>query len=190
MSCNATKIYRDHAEDHDLSEGQLCGEGTTINGRPVLAGPQVHLCKSVDESKALNRVEGPAIIISSSGMMTAGRILHHLKRRLPDKRNTVILGGYMAAGTRGRALERGAKTLRMHGQEIECRAAVEKVPGLSGHADRSGLLRWLDGLAEPPRQTFLTHGEPDASAALAETLRADRGWKVTVPEMGEWHELE
>ena len=142
MSCNATDIYREHADDHDLSESELCGD------RPVLGGPAVHLCRSVDESKALNHVEGPAVIISSSGMMTAGRILHHLKRRLPDKRNTVVLGGFMAAGTRGRALEEGAKSLRMHGVDVPVRAAIEKVPGLSGHADRGGVA----AMAERPEK--------------------------------------
>lgn len=191
MSVNATKIYREHNEDHDLSESQLCGEEKAghVGDRPVLGGDAVHLCKTVDESKGLNNVKGPAIIISSSGMMTAGRIVHHLKKRLPDPTTTIILGGYMAAGTRGRRLEQGENPIRMHGQEIPVKAAIEKVPGLSGHADRAGLLRWLEHIKTPPKQTFLTHGEPDSAAALAETLREDRGWKVTVPAMEEWHEL-
>lgn len=183
MSCNATEIYREHREDHDLSEGEL------TNNRPVLGGPAVHLCRSVDESKALNHLQGPAIIISSSGMMTAGRIVHHLKKRLPDPQTTVILGGYMAVGTRGRRLEEGAETLRMHGQDIVVNAAIEKVPGLSGHADRSGLLRWLSHLKTAPKQTFLTHGEPDSAAAMADTLREERGWEVEIPQMDQAFEL-
>ena len=184
MACNATDIYREHSEDHDLAEGDLNGD------RPVLGGPAVHLCRSVDESKGLNNVEGPAVIISSSGMMTAGRILHHLKRRLPDKRNTIVLGGYMAVGTRGRSLENGAPTLRMHGMDVPVNAAIEKVPGLSGHADRGGLLRWLGGLKQDPKQVFLTHGEYDSSLAFAKTLEQQRGWKPIVPEMGETHKLD
>ncbi|MGI9456271.1 MAG: MBL fold metallo-hydrolase RNA specificity domain-containing protein [Aeoliella sp.] len=183
MSCNATDIYREHSDDHDLSEGQLCGD------RPVLGGPAVHLCRSVDESKGLNNVEGPAVIISSSGMMTAGRILHHLKRRLPGKQNTVILGGYMAVGTRGRRLQEGADTLRMHGIDVPVKAAIEKVPGLSGHADRSGLLKWLGGMKSDPKQIYLTHGEPDSAEAFADTLKKERGWKVAVPDLGESHTL-
>ena len=192
MSVDATKIYREHCEDHDLSEAQLCGveQSCSVGDRPVLGGPAVHLCKSVDDSKGLNHVEGPAIIISSSGMMTAGRIVHHLKRRLPDPKTTVILGGYMAVGTRGRRLENGEPTLRMHGNDIVVNAAVEKVPGLSGHADRSGLLRWLDHLQTPPKQTFLTHGEPDSAAALADTLRNEHGWSVEVAEMSQQFELD
>ncbi|TWT99855.1 Ribonuclease [Botrimarina colliarenosi] len=192
MSVNATKIYREHCDEHDLTEAQLCGVAGScqVGDRPVLGGDAVHLCKTVEESKALNSVPGPAIIISSSGMMTAGRIVHHLKKRLPDPKTTVILGGYMAVGTRGRRLEEGEPTIRMHGEDIPVRAAIEKVPGLSGHADRSGLLRWLSHIKTAPKQTFLTHGEPDSAAALAATLRKERGWEVTVPAMAESAELK
>ncbi len=183
MACNATAVYRQHNEDHDLSEGELDAE------HPVLAGPRVHLCRSTDESKALNHVTGPAVIISSSGMMTGGRIIHHLKQRLPSPRHTIVLGGYMAVGTRGRRLQDGAETLRMHGIDVPVRAAIESVAGLSGHADRNGLLRWLQPLPRPKR-TFLVHGEPDSADALAETLRQDRHWDVHIPDLGETHQLD
>jgi metallo-beta-lactamase family protein len=182
MACNATSIYRHYREDHDLSEGEL------DEANPVLAGPRVHLCRTTDESKALNHVTGPAIIISSSGMMDAGRIVHHLKYRLPSAANTVVLGGFMAAGTRGRLLQDGAKSLRMHGQEVVVRAAIEKIPGLSGHADRTGLLRWLEPLPKP-KQVFLVHGEPDSAESLGQSLRTNRGWNVTIPSLGEMHDL-
>jgi metallo-beta-lactamase family protein len=182
MACDATSIYREHREDHDLSEGELDDANT------VLAGPRVHLCRSVEESKALNHITGPAIIISSSGMMDAGRIVHHLKYRLPNASNTIVLGGFMSVGTRGRMLQDGAESLRMHGQQIAVRAAIEKVPGLSGHADRSGLLRWLEPLPQP-KQVFLVHGEPRAAESLAAALRDQRGWSVTIPDLGESHDL-
>ena len=182
MACDATAIYREHREDHDLSEGELDA------ANPVLDGPRVHLCCSTEESKALNGVAGPAVIISSSGMMNAGRILHHLQHRLPSARNTVVFGGYMAEGTRGRQLQNGVRFLRIHGRDVQVRAAVETVPGLSGHADRSGLLRWLTPLPSP-NQVFLVHGEPKSAEALAATLRAQRGWNVTIPALGESHEL-
>ena len=182
MACNATAIYREHREDHDLSEGEL------DDAHPVLAGPRVHLCRTTDESKALNGLAGPAVIIASSGMMTGGRIIHHLKQRLPDAKNTIALGGYMAVGTRGRQLENGAKWIRIHGQDVAVRAAVEKIPGLSGHADRTDLLRWLGPLPKP-RRVFLVHGEPDSAAALGDTLRAERDWAVHIPKLGESHEL-
>ncbi|MCA9271213.1 MAG: MBL fold metallo-hydrolase, partial [Planctomycetales bacterium] len=160
MAVDATHIYREHREDHDLSEGKLAGRDN------VLDGPYVKLVKTVDQSKALNRVAGPAVIISSSGMMTGGRILHHLKQRLPDPRNTILIGGYQAIGTRGRAMEDGSPTVRIHGVDVPVRAATERLSTLSGHAGRSELLRWLSPLAAP-RQTFITHGEIDSATALA-----------------------
>ena len=183
MACDATAVYRRFSEDLDLSEGEIEA------GCAMWGPPGVHLCRSAEESKALNHLRGPAVIIASSGMMTGGRILHHLKHRLPSSKTTVIIGGYQAVGTRGRLLQDGVPYLRMHGQEIPVRAAIEQVPGLSGHADRSGLLRWTAHLKNPPKQTFLTHGEPDSALALADTLRTERGWNVHLPELGERVEL-
>lgn len=182
MACDATAIYRQHREDHDLSEGELDA------AHPVLDGRDVRLCRTTEESKALNRVAGPAVIISSSGMMTGGRIVHHLKQRLPSGRNTVVLGGFMAAGTRGRLLQDGARYIRMHGQDVPVRAAIESIPGLSGHADRSALLRWLQPLSHP-KAAFLVHGEPSSAEALGNSLRSERGWTVLVPALGESHDL-
>lgn len=182
MSINATKIYREHCDDHDLSEG-LLGQRDS-----VLDGDNVHFTREVSASKALNRVDGPAVIISSSGMMTGGRILHHLKRRLPDPKTTIVLGGFMAAGTRGRRMQDGEKFIRIHGMDIENKAHIEKVSGLSGHADRSDLLRWLKPLPDPKR-VFLTHGEMKSATALADTLKKDRGWNVHIPALGETVEL-
>jgi metallo-beta-lactamase family protein len=182
MACDATMIYREHREDHDLSEGDL------DTAHPVLDGKGVRLCRTTDESKALNRAGGPAVIISSSGMMTGGRILHHLKQRLPHERNTIVLGGFQAAGTRGRSLQDGAQWLRIHGRDVPVRAAIEPVPGLSGHADRAGLLRWLRPL-QRPKAVFLVHGELPSAQALAQTLHAERSWTVHVPELGQTHEL-
>jgi metallo-beta-lactamase family protein len=182
MACDASEIYHQHREDHDLSELQL------DPARTVLAGRQVQLCRTAEESKAVNQINGPAVIISSSGMMTGGRILHHLKQRLPSSRNTIVLGGFQASGTRGRSLANGAKFLRIHGQDVPVRAAVESVPGLSGHADRGELSRWLSGLANPKR-VMLVHGEPESSDALATALRKERHWKVDTPELGESMEL-
>jgi metallo-beta-lactamase family protein len=177
MACDATAVYREFAHDHDLSDGAL------DPAHPALAGRKVILARSSNESKAINQTRGPAVIIASSGMMTGGRIVHHLQQRLPHPENTLVLGGFQALGTRGRQIEDGAEFIRMFGRDVPVRAAVEKVPGLSGHADRSDLLRWLDHLPQAPRKTFLTHGEPDAADALAEDLRG-RKWDVEAPNLG------
>jgi metallo-beta-lactamase family protein len=182
MAVDATNVYREFDEDHDLTEGELDPQD------PLFGGDHVYMCRKTEESKALNRHTGPAMIISSSGMMTGGRILHHLKQRLPDKRNTVIVGGFQAIGTRGRMLQDGVKFLKIHGEEVPVRAAVETIPGLSGHADRSGLLRWLSPLPNPKR-VFLTHGEIDSAQALRDELISSRGWDVRIPAMGESQEL-
>jgi metallo-beta-lactamase family protein len=182
MACDATAVYREYHEDHDLADGEL------DPAHPALGGKRVILARTTAESKAINKTKGPAVIISSSGMMTGGRIVHHLEQRLPHRQNTIVIGGYQAAGTRGRLIEDGARYLRMFGHDVPVKAAVEHVPGLSGHADRSELLRWLEKL-ERPRKTFLTHGEPESADALAAELRAKRGWDVTAPELGASFEL-
>ncbi|HEY3395537.1 MAG TPA: MBL fold metallo-hydrolase [Lacipirellulaceae bacterium] len=182
MACDATMIYRQHREDHDLSEGDL------DPAHPALDGKSVRLCRTTNESKALNQVRGPAVIISSSGMMTGGRILHHLKQRLPHERNTIVLGGFQAAGTRGRSLQDGAKWIRIHGHDVTVRAAVEQVPGLSGHADRAGLLRWLQPI-KSVNSVFLVHGEVPCAESLAQTLRNERGWNVHLPDLGQTYSL-
>jgi metallo-beta-lactamase family protein len=183
MAVHASEIYAAHAADHDLSEAALAGTTDVLDGR------NVHLARTVAESKRINEVAGPAVIISSSGMMTGGRILHHLRRRLPNERNTVVLGGFMAEGTRGRQLQEGAKHVRIHGADVAVRAAIAEVSSLSGHAGHSELLRWLEPLSAPSR-VFLTHGEKQSSMALADELRARRGWDTHVPRLGEKVELE
>ncbi|MBA4105486.1 MAG: MBL fold metallo-hydrolase [Pirellula sp.] len=184
MACDATAVYREHHEDHDLSDGELDPE------HPALGGRKIILARTAAESKRINQTAGPAVIIASSGMMTGGRIVHHLKQRMPDPRNTIIIGGYQAVGTRGRLIEDHAPFVRMFGQEVPLRAAVEKIPGLSGHADRSDLLKWLGQLPHAPKQTFLTHGEPAVADALAEELQTTRNWNVATPAMGEKVQLD
>jgi metallo-beta-lactamase family protein len=122
-------------------------------------------------------------------MATGGRILHHLKRRLPDKRTTVLLTGFQAAGTRGRALQEGAKELRMHGQEVRVRAHVETVHGLSAHADRDELFRWLDGFQQKPGHTFAVHGEANGSDEFAAAVEERLGWEASVPRDGAEHPI-
>jgi len=183
MASSATKIFLDHVDEHDLSESRLTGRDHVLEARNVT------LARSAEESKRINNVESGAVIIASSGMMTGGRILHHLKRRLPDPRNTIVLGGYQAAGTRGRDLQEGRRTIRVYGSDVPVRAHVAEISAISGHAGRSELLRWLQPL-EPPRRTFITHGELPSANALARTLRETRGWDVVIPKMEQAFELE
>jgi metallo-beta-lactamase family protein len=118
-------------------------------------------------------------------MMTGGRVLHHLRQRLPDPEATILLVGYQAEGTRGRDLQEGAKTLKMFGQMIPVRARTVVIDGFSAHADQAEILRWLENFQRPPKQTYLVHGEAAAAAALAEAIRARFKWKVDVPALGD-----
>jgi metallo-beta-lactamase family protein len=182
MAVDATRVFREHVAEHDLSEARMQGVAE------ALVSPSVRMARSAEESKGINDHRGAGIVIASSGMMTGGRILHHLARRLPDPRTTVLVAGFQAKGTRGRSLLDGAETLRIHGRDVPVRAAVRRIEALSGHADRGELLRWLGGLA-PPRTTHLVHGEPPAAAALANRLREALGFTVHIPEIGTVVEL-
>jgi metallo-beta-lactamase family protein len=164
-------------------------EGLKVRSDFQFSDARVRVTRSVAESKQVNKMTGPGVIISSSGMMTGGRILHHLRHRLPDERNTIVLGGFMAAGTRGRALQEGAATLRVFGRDVPVRAKVVEVSQLSGHAGHAELRRWLEPLPAP-RRVFFTHGELESARALADELRRERGWNTVVPKMGESFELE
>lgn len=143
-----------------------------------------HLVASPEESKALNHHQGPMIVIAGSGMATGGRILHHMRHRLPDPRTTVLLVGFQARGTRGRSLQDRASTLRIYGQDVPVRAKVEVVDGLSAHADQNEILRWLSTFQRPPRQTWMVHGEAGPAAALAQLVHERLGWSTAVPEDG------
>jgi metallo-beta-lactamase family protein len=136
----------------------------------------------------LNNLKGPRVIIASSGMMTGGRVLHHLKRCLPDENNIVVLGGYQAHGTRGRRLQNGEKTIRIHGQDIANRAETARLTGLSAHADANELLRWVNDLPAP-KQTFIVHGDDDARVVFGKRLENEKGHRCILPEHGSVHEL-
>jgi metallo-beta-lactamase family protein len=183
MAVDAMAVFRKHRDEHDFSEAKMQGVAES------LASPFVRMAKTADESKAINGHHGAGIVIASSGMMNGGRILHHLARRLPDPKTTVLVAGYQAKGTRGRNLIEGAEFLRIHGRDVPVRAVVRQVDALSGHADRHELDRWLGTMAAP-RRTFLVHGEPPAAKGLAEFLRARRGWDVHIPRLGEEAELD
>jgi metallo-beta-lactamase family protein len=179
MALDATPIYVAHREDHDDEMARLFDAGV----EPLRTG-RIAFARTPEQSKAINHVQGACIIISASGMATGGRVLHHLERRLPDPRTTVLLVGYQAAGTRGWSLQNGAREVRMHGQDVPVRATVRALSGLSAHADKDELGRWLSTLPRPPSRVFCVHGEPAALAAVAERLRA-QGWDARAPRHGE-----
>jgi len=141
--------------------------------------------ESSAESKDLTQSKMPSIVVSSSGMATGGRVLHHLKAALPDARNTVLLVGFQAEATRGRQLLDGAKAVRIHGQLIPVSARVDCIESMSAHADSTEILRWLGGFSAPPKTTFLVHGEPVAMDALSDSIRGKLGWNVHMPVLGE-----
>jgi metallo-beta-lactamase family protein len=173
MAIDVTDLYRRHKEDLKLSAEELRADPFAVQ--------TVHVMRSPEQSKQINDVHAPAIIISASGMATGGRVLHHLKQRLPDARNCVLLVGFQAEGTRGRALEEGAKTIGIHGETIPVQAEVVNLRQFSAHAGCSELMRWLGGLPAPPRQLFLVHGEPAASKALESAVQSELHLPVTLP---------
>jgi metallo-beta-lactamase family protein len=179
MAIDVTDIYCRHPEDHDLDMSLLLDQ----KRRPLYSG-RFQLVRTQQESKALNARQGPMIVISASGMATGGRILHHLKQRLPDPRTTVLLAGFQAADTRGRKLQDGARELRIHGTSVPVRATVVVLHGLSAHADRDDILRWCAAFERPPRQVHVVHGEPGAARSLAEALHARLGWDAAVAQDG------
>ena len=164
---------------HAQQERQLCAFCTE----------RFRTISSSAESRELTRSKMPAIIISSSGMATGGRVLHHLKAVLPDARNTVLFCGYQAAGTRGRSMVDGAPAVKIHGQMIPVHAQVAILESMSAHADSNEVMHWLGGFKRAPRTTFIVHGEPVAMEALTASITSRLGWTSRMPEWKETVEL-
>jgi metallo-beta-lactamase family protein len=167
-----------HVHDRLLDEHRLSAADCAAMRRSV------RFVRSVDESKSLNQMTGPAILVSASGMATGGRVLHHLKAFAPDERNLILFAGYQVPGTRGAAMLAGASTVRIHGGWIPVRAGVAQLQGLSAHADCDQLVAWLKSAAAPPARVFVTHGELAAAESLALRIRRELGLQVTVPADG------
>jgi metallo-beta-lactamase family protein len=178
MAIRATEIMTRHQKLHRLSAKQC---------REIIS--DIHFTNTVEQSQAISMVNVPCVILSASGMATGGRVLHHLQRMLPDHRNTVLFGGYQAGGTRGARLVAGAESIKIFREQVPVRAEVQSMEFLSAHADRSEMIRWLRDMPVPPKQTFVTHGEADASDQFRFLLEDELQWAVTVPYMGETVEL-
>lgn len=183
MAVDVTDIFRRHESMFDQETWALINSGT-----PPLRFPGLRMSRTADESKAINGIEGPAVIMSTSGMCDAGRIKHHLRRWIEDPASTVLFVGYQGEGTLGRLILDGRRDVRIHGREYRVRARIAQIYGFSGHADRDGLLQWSSAFQKPPLRTFLVHGEEQAALDLAENLKM-RGWTVDVPHYQETVEL-
>jgi metallo-beta-lactamase family protein len=185
MAIDTTTVFENNKGCYGLVAKVL-----EIRGTSILKPQQLKFCRHRDESKALNKIKKKAIIISASGMATGGRILHHMRYRLPSGRDTILFIGHQAEGTRGRKILDGIPTVRIHGEDVPIKARVENISGFSAHADYNEILAWLMGFNRPPKQTFIVHGEPDASSSLAEKITARLGWNVIIPKFQESFTLD
>jgi metallo-beta-lactamase family protein len=179
MAIDASEMYQRHPEEHRLKREEY-----------TQMYKLAKLTRTVDESKLLNLRGGPMIIISASGMLTGGRILHHVAAYGPDPRNAIILSGYQAGGTRGATLAAGERELRIYGEDVKVRAEVIQLESLSAHADADGIIAWMKTAAREPRMTYITHGDPDASDALRLRIKRELGWRARVPEHLESIDIE
>lgn len=173
MADAATSLYRKYVSSLDSGVRRVAA-----SGRNPFATANFHILKTTEESKTLNSLDGPMVVIAGSGMATGGRILHHLKQRLPSPKTTVVFVGFQAEETRGRRLLNGEPELKMLGKMVRVRARIKEITGLSSHAGQSEILDWLNTFASPPERIFLIHGEPPAQEALQKKVRKQLGWSV------------
>lgn len=178
MAAKVTEIYRRHRQDHRLTDMQCKAIDETIR-----------IVNSVEESIALNQRRTPMVIIAASGMATGGRVLHHLKAFAPNPRNTILFAGFQAGGTRGAAMINGAEAIKIHGEYVPIRAQVAHIDNLSAHADKQEILSWLSHFSQPPKKTFITHGEMVASDTLRQAVEEQLHWCCCIPEYLESAEL-
>ncbi|MCA1629703.1 MAG: MBL fold metallo-hydrolase [Acidobacteria bacterium] len=184
MAAAATQVYSNRKEEQDEDYASILRQQ-----RHPLRTHSMLTTSSRDESRKLNEERGARVIVSASGMLTGGRVLHHAQRFLPDEKSTIVFVGYQAAGTVGRRILDGEREVSIFKHPIRVRARVERIGGFSAHADWKEVLRWLEKMPAPPRLSFTTHGEPEAAEAMAEHIRESYGWKVQVPQYGEKVEL-
>lgn len=174
LGIDATDIYVRYAHEHRISNGGSSSQ--------LFHCENLQLVHDESQSKLLNSIADPAIIVAGSGMLTGGRILHHLKVYGKDQKSTLVIVGYQAEGTRGRAILDGAKQIKVHGEDVSIRCKVEFIESLSAHGDKDDILRWLKGFNRPPRKIFLVHGEPESTEALAIQIRESLHWNVYIPQ--------
>jgi len=182
LAVNATEVFRLHPEAYSPEAARYMAYDDPDGD--LFGFTRLSYIRRVEDSKALNDLREPAVIISASGMMEHGRILHHLKNNIEDSRNTILVVGWQAPNTLGRYLVEGAREVRIFGEEYRVRAEVDVLNGFSGHADHNGLVQWADAFKRRPRQVFLVHGEVEAATKLAQALKAEDGYQyVSIPEL-------
>jgi len=179
MASRATSVYHDHPETYDEETGTLLRSGDS-----PLEYPGQQFTETVEESKSIRHATRPIMVVASSGMLTGGRIMHHLKDFLPDPKCTLLFIGYQGEGTLGRRLQDGGKTARIDGQEIDVRCRVRSISGFSAHADQHELETWLGhfGADGKPKTVFIVHGDPDAAEAFAARIRSELGMDAVIPK--------
>lgn len=182
MALSVLAEYRKRADELDAEiSGGADGHAHNARTLTLFATARLKVISTIAESRQVQESDDSAIVISSSGMATGGRVLHHLQRALPDPRNTVLFAGYQAAGTRGRALREGATLTHIHGQDVPVRATIEAIDSMSAHADANEIMRWLGGFKRPPALTCLVHGEPAPMDALKARIERELHWTVKTP---------
>ena len=184
MAIRITEVFKRHAELFDKEMMQRLRQGNSC-----FSFENLKMVQTVEESKAINNMKGSSIIIAGSGMVTGGRVTHHIVNNIRRPESTILFVGYQAEGTPGRILLDGTQEIRLLGQMHPVRAHIEKIDGFSAHADRDGLLAWLADIRVPPRCVFVTHGEEKAAASFASLLREKTGWTVEVPRYKDTVEL-
>ena len=177
MAVKVAEVFQRHPELYDEEMVDLVKDG-----HGPFSFPELTFSRTREQSMAINRIRGTAIIIAGSGMCTGGRIKHHLAQHISRKESTLLFVGYQANGTLGRQILDGRETVRLHGFEHKVRARIARIGGFSAHADRSELVQWITSLQKPPRRVFVVHGEAEAAEAFGKHLVEATGWKVTVPD--------
>jgi metallo-beta-lactamase family protein len=179
MAIDATEMLCAHLDDHRLTP-DVCRQSCAI----------ATYVRDVADSKAVTANPMPKVVIAASGMATGGRVLHHIKSFGPEQKNTILLAGYQAVGTRGAKLLEGVEELKMFGQWVPIRAEITSLPSLSAHADADEIMRWLGGFSRPPSRTFIVHGEPAASDVLRVRIERDLNWRASVVDPTRKYELD
>jgi len=178
MAIDTTGIYQRHANEYRLSADE-CRHMAQV----------ARFCRTLDQSRELNQLSYPAIIISASSMATGGRILHHLMNHLSDRRCSVVFAGFQAGGTRGARLVAGERSIRIFSQDVAVNAEIVSIPGMSAHADAGQIIDWLRTVPHAPKHVYITHGEHDAADAPRRRIQHELGWHASVPIMGDYVQL-